>query len=58
MKNGDFTVRFEYEQHGVLSRVGELLNDVIGLSEHTTQECHAVARRLRVAARPPQHPAA
>ncbi|HET9931823.1 MAG TPA: HAMP domain-containing protein, partial [Polyangiaceae bacterium] len=38
MKQGDFSVRFEYEQHGALSRVGELLNDVIVLSEHTTAE--------------------
>ncbi|MGC4087690.1 MAG: HAMP domain-containing protein [Polyangiaceae bacterium] len=44
MKQGDFSVRFEYEQHGVLSRVGELLNDVIGLSEHTTGELVRVAK--------------
>jgi HAMP domain-containing protein/signal transduction histidine kinase/ActR/RegA family two-component response regulator len=44
MKQGDFSVRFEYEKHGSLSRVGELLNDVIGLNEHMTSELVRVGR--------------
>src|SRR5262245_32730399 len=34
MKQGDFTARFEYDKDGILSRAGELLNDIIGLNEH------------------------
>ena len=33
VKRGDFAVRFEYQQRGMLSRVGELLNDIFGLTE-------------------------
>src|SRR5688572_25032783 len=36
VKRGDFAVRFEYQQRGMLSRVGELLNDIFGLTEHMT----------------------
>src|SRR5262245_30026529 len=32
VKQGDFSARFEYSKYGILSRVGELLNDVIGLN--------------------------
>ena len=44
MKHGDFSVRFEYSRHGVLSRAGELLNDIIGLNEHTSTELARVGR--------------
>ena len=38
VKNGDFSVRLPYEKTGVLSRAGELLNDIIGLNEHMAHE--------------------
>jgi HAMP domain-containing protein len=38
VKRGDFSVRFEYQREGSLSRAGELLNDVIGLNEHLAGE--------------------
>jgi HAMP domain-containing protein/signal transduction histidine kinase/CheY-like chemotaxis protein len=44
MKQGDFSVRFEYERHGVLSRAGELLNDIISLNDYTTSELVRVGR--------------
>jgi HAMP domain-containing protein/signal transduction histidine kinase/ActR/RegA family two-component response regulator len=44
MKHGDFSVRFEYQKHGPLSRAGELLNDIIGLNEHTASELVRVGR--------------
>ena len=44
VKQGDFSARFEYQKHGILSRVGELLNDVIGLNEHMAVELVRVAK--------------
>jgi hypothetical protein len=44
VKQGDFSVRFDYEKNGVLSRVGELLNDVIGFNEHLSTELLRVGR--------------
>ncbi|HWA72117.1 MAG TPA: HAMP domain-containing protein [Polyangiaceae bacterium] len=44
MKEGDFSVRFEYEKHGVLSRAGELLNDIIGLNDYMSSELVRVGR--------------
>ena len=44
VKQGDFTIRFEYSKHGILSRVGELLNDVIGLNEHMSSELVRVSK--------------
>ena len=44
VKQGDFHVRFEYSKHGILSRVGELLNDVIGLNEHMSSELVRVSK--------------
>jgi hypothetical protein len=44
VKQGDFTARFEYQKNGILSRVGELLNDVIGLNEHMMTELVRVAK--------------
>jgi HAMP domain-containing protein/signal transduction histidine kinase/ActR/RegA family two-component response regulator len=44
VKSGDFTMRFDYEKHGVLSRAGELLNDIIGLNEHLTSELLRVGK--------------
>src|ERR1700733_13319273 len=38
VKQGDFSVRLPYELDGVLSRAGELLNDIIGLNEHMSEE--------------------
>src|SRR3984957_7546761 len=38
VKQGDFSVRFDYEKRGVLSRVGEILNDIIGFNEHLSGE--------------------
>ncbi|MBS1962378.1 MAG: HAMP domain-containing protein [Bdellovibrionales bacterium] len=38
MKEGDFSVRLPYQKGGVLSRAGELLNDILGLNEHMAQE--------------------
>ncbi len=43
-KQGDFSVRFEYQKHGVLSQAGELLNDVLGLNEHMTKELVRVGK--------------
>ncbi|HMA96930.1 MAG TPA: HAMP domain-containing protein, partial [Polyangiaceae bacterium] len=44
VKAGDFSVRFEYEKRGHLTRAGELLNDIIGLNEHTASELVRVGR--------------
>jgi HAMP domain-containing protein/signal transduction histidine kinase/ActR/RegA family two-component response regulator len=44
VKQGDFSVRFEYQKGGVLSRAGELLNDIIGLNEHTCGEIVRVGK--------------
>ncbi len=44
VKRGDFSVRFEYQRNGLLSRAGELLNDVLGLNEHLTSELVRVGR--------------
>jgi HAMP domain-containing protein/signal transduction histidine kinase/ActR/RegA family two-component response regulator len=44
IKQGDFSVRFDYGKHGVLGRAGELLNDVIGMNEHTTNELVRVGK--------------
>ncbi|TKD05100.1 HAMP domain-containing protein [Polyangium fumosum] len=44
VKQGDFTVRFEYQKDGILSRTGELLNDIIGLNEHMTSELVRVGK--------------
>ncbi|HSY25341.1 MAG TPA: HAMP domain-containing protein, partial [Polyangiaceae bacterium] len=38
VKQGDFSVRFEYQKDGILGRAGELLNDIIGLNEHMSGE--------------------
>src|SRR5690348_5959313 len=38
VKQGDFTVRFPCRNEGILSRAGELLNDIIGLNEHMAYE--------------------
>ncbi|UJR81699.1 Histidine kinase [Sandaracinus amylolyticus] len=44
VKQGDFSVRFEYEKTGILGRAGELLNDIIGLNEHMTTELVRISR--------------
>ena len=44
VKAGDFQVRLEYQQNGILGRVGELLNDIIGLDEHLTSELIRVGK--------------
>jgi len=44
LKQGDFSVRFEVEKHGALSRAGELLNDVIAMNEHAMSELSRVGR--------------
>jgi len=44
LKQGDFRVRFDYSKHGILSRVGELLNDVISLNEHMSNELVRVSK--------------
>jgi HAMP domain-containing protein/signal transduction histidine kinase/CheY-like chemotaxis protein len=38
VKNGDFSVRVPYEKGGILSSAGELINDIISLNEHMTNE--------------------
>ena len=45
VKAGDFTVRLPYRSDGILSRAGELLNDIIGLNEHMANELLRVGRR-------------
>ncbi len=44
VKQGDFSVRFDYEKRGVLSRVGEILNDIIGFNEHLSGELLRVGK--------------
>ena len=44
VKQGDFTVRFATNKEGILGRVGELLNDVIGMNEHMTGELVRVGK--------------
>ncbi|MGH7438403.1 MAG: HAMP domain-containing protein, partial [Polyangiaceae bacterium] len=44
VKQGDFIVRFPYHTDGILSRAGELLNDIIGLNEHMTGELIRVGK--------------
>ncbi len=44
VKAGDFRARFEYQQSGILGRVGELLNDIIDLDEHLTSELIRVGK--------------
>src|SRR5712675_1471281 len=43
-KQGDFSVRLEYQKDGILSRAGELLNDILGLNEHMTTELVRVGK--------------
>jgi HAMP domain-containing protein len=43
-KQGDFTARFEYQKGGMMSRAGELLNDVLGMTEHLTGELVRIGR--------------
>src|SRR5580692_11690745 len=44
VKQGDFVVRFPYKKDGILSRVGELLNDIVGMNEHMTGELVRVGK--------------
>jgi HAMP domain-containing protein/signal transduction histidine kinase/ActR/RegA family two-component response regulator len=44
VKSGDFSVRFDYEKGDILGRVGELLNDIIGLNEHLSNELVRVGK--------------
>ncbi len=44
VKQGDFSVRFPYQKDGILSRAGELLNDIIGMNEHMTGELVRVGK--------------
>jgi signal transduction histidine kinase/HAMP domain-containing protein/ActR/RegA family two-component response regulator len=44
LKQGDFSVRFEFPESQLLGRAGELLNDIIGLNEHMTDELVRVGR--------------
>ncbi|HEY1958306.1 MAG TPA: HAMP domain-containing protein, partial [Polyangiaceae bacterium] len=44
VKSGDFSVRFPYEKDGIMSRAGELLNDIIGMNEHMTGELLRVGK--------------
>jgi len=44
VRSGDFSVRLPYDQGGILNRVGELLNDIIGLNEHTAHELLRVGK--------------
>jgi HAMP domain-containing protein/signal transduction histidine kinase/CheY-like chemotaxis protein len=44
VKEGDFSVRLPYEKGGIMSRAGELLNDIIGLNEHLTNELVRVGK--------------
>ena len=43
-KQGDFSARFNYPKDGILGRIGELLNDVLGLNEHMTSELVRVGK--------------
>ncbi|MGZ3655449.1 MAG: HAMP domain-containing protein, partial [Bdellovibrionota bacterium] len=44
VKNGDFSVRLDYEKGGILARAGELMNDIIGLNEHVASELVRVGK--------------
>jgi HAMP domain-containing protein/signal transduction histidine kinase/ActR/RegA family two-component response regulator len=44
VKQGDFTVRLRHHRDGILSQVGELLNDIVGLNEHVSNELLRVGR--------------
>ncbi|HSQ62476.1 MAG TPA: HAMP domain-containing protein, partial [Polyangiaceae bacterium] len=44
VKQGDFTVRFTFRPGGALSRVGELVNDIIAMNEHMTGEVVRVGK--------------
>ena len=44
VKNGDFSVRLPYKKDGILSRAGELLNDIILLNEHVATELQRVGK--------------
>src|SRR5215208_4614891 len=44
VKQGDFSVRVAYHKDGLLARVGELLNDIIGLNEHAAEELVRVGK--------------
>jgi signal transduction histidine kinase/HAMP domain-containing protein len=44
VKHGDFSVRLPYQKDGILSRAGDLLNDIIGLNEHTANELLRVGK--------------
>ncbi|MBI3557617.1 MAG: HAMP domain-containing protein, partial [Deltaproteobacteria bacterium] len=44
VKSGDFSIRLPYEKGGILSRSGELLNDIIGLNEHMANELLRVGK--------------
>ena len=43
-KRGDLSVRFEYDRDGLFSRAGELLNEIIGFSEHMATELVRVSQ--------------
>nr|WP_218110214.1 HAMP domain-containing protein [Oligoflexus tunisiensis] len=44
VKQGNFSVRLEYNKGDILSRAGELLNDIIGLNEHLSTELLRVGK--------------
>ncbi|MDP2342343.1 MAG: HAMP domain-containing protein [Deltaproteobacteria bacterium] len=44
VKAGDFDIRLPYKKDGILSRAGELLNDVVGLNEHLATELSRVGK--------------
>src|SRR5207248_107262 len=44
VKEGDFSVRLPYKKDGILSRAGEILNDIIGLNEHLANEVVRVGK--------------
>ncbi len=44
VKQGDFAARIAYRRDGVLAGAGELLNDIIALNEHATEELLRVGR--------------
>ena len=44
VKQGNFAARIAYRRDGVLAGAGELLNDIIALNEHATEELLRVGR--------------
>ncbi len=44
VKAGDFSVRLPYRREGILSRAGEVLNDILQLNEHVSSELLRVAK--------------